>query len=76
MPFRWCLLPAGVETTVSPPRPVADTVSVTFCPGGGGGGGGGGAAGLTVAVSVTEVPLYVAVMATVVVVATLAVVQA
>jgi hypothetical protein len=69
------VIPAGVETTVSPPRPVADTVSVTFCPGGGGGGGGGGgAAGVTVAVAVTEVPLYVAVMVTVVVVATLAVV--
>jgi hypothetical protein len=67
------VIPAGVETTVSPPRPVADTVSVTFGPGGGGGGGG-GAAGVTVAVAVTEVPLYVAVMVTVVVVATLAVV--
>jgi hypothetical protein len=49
------LMPAGVETTVSPLRPVADTVTVTFC--GGGGGGGGGAAAVTVTAAVRETPL-------------------
>ena len=63
------LIPVGVDTTVSPPRPVAVTVKITVSAG-----GGGGAAGVTVAVAVTEVPLYVAVMVTVVVVATLVVV--
>lgn len=66
------LIPAGVDTTVSPPRPVAVRVSVTFSDGGGGGGG--GAPGVTVAVAVTDVPLYVAVMVTDVVVVTLVVV--
>jgi hypothetical protein len=67
------LIPAGVDTTVSPPRPVAVRVSVTLGPGGGGGGGG-GAPGVMVAVAVTDVPLYVAVMVTDVVVDTLDVV--
>ena len=40
------------RTTVSPLRPVAVTLRVTFA-----GGGGGGAAGVTVAVAVTDVPL-------------------
>jgi hypothetical protein len=38
------LIPAGLEVTRSPPRPVAVTVSVADWAGGGGGGGGGGAA--------------------------------
>ena len=42
-------IPAGLEPTVSPFRPVAVTVSVAVEAGGGGGGGGGGAAeGVTV----------------------------
>ncbi len=43
------LMPLGVDTTVSPLRPVAVTVSVTFA--------GGGAAGVRVTTAVTEAPL-------------------
>src|SRR5437879_5013684 len=39
------LIPAGLEVTTSPLRPVAVTDSVADCAGGGGGGGGGGAVG-------------------------------
>ena len=42
------LMPAGVETTVSPLRPLAETVSTAVC--------GGGAAGVTVTVAVRVVP--------------------
>jgi len=49
------LTPVGVDTTVSPLRPVAETVTLTFC-----GGGGGGAAGVTVSTDVRVMPLYVA----------------
>jgi hypothetical protein len=48
------LMPAGVEVIRSPLRPVAETVTVTFC--GGGGGGGGGAEALTVSVAVRASP--------------------
>jgi hypothetical protein len=43
------LMPAGLETTVSPPRPLAVTVSVAVCAGGG--------AGVTVRPAVWLVPL-------------------
>ena len=54
------LMPAGVDVTRSPLRPLADTVSVAFC------GGGGGAAGDTVRVAVLVPPLKLAVIVTVV----------
>ena len=44
------LIPAGLDVTRSPLRPVALTVTVALC--GGGGGGGGGAAVVTVSVAV------------------------
>jgi len=55
------LIPAGLDVTRSPLRPLAVTVSVAFC-----GGGGGGAAGDTVRVAVLVPPLKVAVIVTVV----------
>jgi len=53
------LMPAGVDDTRSPLRPLAVTVSVADC-GGGGGGGGGGAADVTVRVAVFVTPFNVA----------------
>jgi len=58
------LIPAGVELTRSPLRPLAVTVSVAVCDGGGGGGG--AAAGDTVTVAVLVTPLKLAVIVTVV----------
>ena len=55
------LIPAGLDVTRSPLRPLAVTVSVAFC-----GGGGGGADGDTVRVAVLVPPLKVAVIVTVV----------
>ena len=49
LPPVFTLSPLGVDTTVSPLRPLAVTVRVAFA-------GGGGAAGVTVAVAVTDVP--------------------
>jgi hypothetical protein len=59
------LMPAGFETMRSPLRPDAETETVTVC-----GGGGGGAVAVTVAVAVRDIPAYVAVMVTDVVVLT------
>lgn len=56
------LIPAGLEVTRSPARPVAVTVSVAVC--------GGGGAGSTVRLVVAVAPLYVAEMVTGVDVAT------
>jgi hypothetical protein len=53
------LMPAGVDETRSPLRPLAVTVSVADC-GGGGGGGGGGDADVTVRVAVFVTPFNVA----------------
>ena len=50
------LMPAGLEVTRSPLRPVAVTVTVAFC--------GGGAAGVTVRTAVRVAPPYVAVIVT------------
>ena len=52
------LMPAGLELTRSPPRPVAVTASVAVCP------PPPGAAGVTVSVAFLVVPLYVAEMVT------------
>ena len=62
------LMPDGVEVMRSPLRPVAVTVTVTFPVG-----GGGDAAAVNVSVEVREIPSYVAVIVTDVVVLTLVV---
>jgi hypothetical protein len=59
------LIPAGLDVTRSPLRPVAVTVSVAVC--------GGGGAGLTVSVAVAVPPLYAAEIVTAVDVVTAAV---
>jgi hypothetical protein len=46
------LTPAGLDVTVSPLRPLTDTVSAAVCAG-----GGGGAAAVTVTVAVRVTPL-------------------
>src|SRR5262245_64972123 len=66
------LMPAGVDSTLSPSRPVAVTVSVTAPPGGGGGGGGAG--GVTVSTAVFVAPPNEPVIVTVVDAVTLVVV--
>jgi hypothetical protein len=67
------LMPAGVDTTRSPLRPLAVTATITSVAGGSDGGGG-VAAAMTVAIAVRAVPSYVAVMVTGVFVLTLVVV--
>ncbi len=55
------LMPAGLDVTLSPLRPLADTVRAAVCAG-----GGGGAAAVTVTVAVRVTPFNVAVMVAVV----------
>jgi hypothetical protein len=63
------LMPAGFDVTVTPLRPLTDTVNTAVCAG-----GGGGAAAVTVTVAVRVTPLYVAEIVAVVVEDTLVVV--
>ena len=56
------LMPAGLDVTVCPLRPLTDTVSAALCAG-----GGGGAAAVTVTVAVRVTPSNVAEMVAVVV---------
>ena len=54
------LIPAGLDVTRTPLRPVALTVSAAVCGGGGGGGGGGADPDVTVSVVVFVIALSVA----------------